>query len=75
MPERKRSKDGTRETEEMFDELGEPGVAGRKGGDLARRKGVEDEEKRAYERPAGATRVTKSEEREGGETDEDKDAG
>lgn len=75
MADRKRSRDGTRDTDEILTETEGPGLAGRAGGELARRKGAEDEEKRVTERPAGATRVTKSEETPGGETDEDKDAG
>ncbi len=64
MAERMRSKDGKRETEEMLGETGDPALAGRAGGDLARRIGTEDEKKRAFERPAGATRVTKEDEGE-----------
>ncbi|OSP53420.1 hypothetical protein [Pseudoruegeria sp. SK021] len=37
---------------------------GREGGRLAREIGTRDELKRATERPAGATRVTKSDEKE-----------
>ena len=36
---------------------------GSAGGNLARDKGREDERKRAFERPAGATRVRKSDEK------------
>lgn len=35
---------------------------GRSGGNMAREVGTRDELKRAFERPAGATRVTKSKE-------------
>ncbi|MGR3759701.1 hypothetical protein ACUXV3_06150 [Roseobacteraceae bacterium NS-SX3] len=66
MAERKRSKDGHRESEDI---LGEPGTVshgGRTGGRLPREVGSADEEKRAKERPAGATRVTKSNEQEEG---------
>lgn len=47
--------------------LGEPGPtggAGRSGGGLARNVGTRDEEKRAFERPAGKTRVRKSDEKD-----------
>ena len=37
---------------------------GREGGRLARKIGTKDELKRAQERPAGVTRVTKSDEQE-----------
>ncbi|MGP6087397.1 hypothetical protein [Antarctobacter jejuensis] len=67
MPERKRSKDGVRETEAIMGERGTVDQAGRTGGRLSRRVGSRDELKRAYERPAGATRVTKSMEEEGGD--------
>lgn len=60
MPERKRSKDGVRETEQF--ENPEGGSPGRAGGNLARNIGTKDELKRATEQPAGVTRVTKSEE-------------
>ncbi len=64
MAERLRSKDGKRETEEVLGEKGDPGLGGRSGGDLARRIGARDEEKRAFERPAGVTRVRKADESE-----------
>ena len=47
--------------------LGAPGTVGgqgREGGRLARDIGTRDELKRATERPGGATRVTKKDERE-----------
>jgi hypothetical protein len=65
MADRKRSHDGVKETEQMFGEADRIGQKGRAGGRLAREIGTEDEKKRAYERPAGATRVTKSDEEEG----------
>ena len=57
------------ESEEQNDDLslGEPGPVGgqgRAGGRLARDIGTEDELKRAFERPAGKTRVTKTDEKE-----------
>ncbi|MDC0737843.1 hypothetical protein N6L24_06110 [Cognatishimia sp. SS12] len=66
MAERHRSKDGRKETEEILGAEGKISHQGRTGGTLARDVGTEDELKRAEERPAGATRVTKSKEREGG---------
>lgn len=55
------------ETLETKDYLGEPGTpsgAGAAEGELARKKGSKDEMKRAQNRPAGATRVRKSDEAE-----------
>lgn len=60
MAERHRSKDGRRETEEVFGKPDDIDQKGRTGGRLSRNVGTEDEEKRSTERPAGATRVTKS---------------
>ena len=64
MAERKRSKDGTRETDEVLGdtETGTPEQGGRSGGSLSRAIGSEDEQKRAGERPAGTTRVRKADE-------------
>jgi hypothetical protein len=42
--------------------------SGRDGGRLARDIGTQDELKRATERPAGATRVSKSDEKEKGDS-------
>ncbi len=58
MAERKRSHDGHRETEEILGARGSVDQAGREGGRMAREVGSLDEEKRATERPAGATRIT-----------------
>lgn len=63
MPERKRSKDGTRETD-SFTGVDAGGSPGRAGGDLARDIGSKDELKRSQEDPAGVTRVRKSDEQE-----------
>jgi hypothetical protein len=63
MVERNRSKDGKREAQEIAEQA-EVGHQGRAGGRLARQIGTEDELKRAFERPAGATRVTKSDEKD-----------
>ena len=69
MAERHRSKDGRRETEDLFGEAADVAQQGRAGGRLARAVGTKDEQKRSNERPAGATRVTKSMEDEEGDTD------
>lgn len=66
MAERYRSKDGKKETDEVLGAEGEVSQQGRIGGRLPRDIGTEDEEKRAYERPAGTTRVTKSKEEDDG---------
>ena len=60
MPERHKSKDGRRETEEILGDDSEVSQQGRAGGRIAKVVGTKDEEKRAYERPAGMTRATKS---------------
>ena len=62
MSERKRSSDGSRDTEKILGEAAGISQQGRAGGDLARKVGTRDEEKRAKERPAGATRVKKQDE-------------
>lgn len=59
MAERQRSKDGRRETEDLFGDTAGIDQQGRSGGRLARAIGSKDEQKRSTERPAGATRVTK----------------
>ena len=61
MAERARSKDGTRETEEILGARGEVDQQGRGGGDVAREVATRDELKRAYDRPAGTTGPTKEE--------------
>ncbi|WP_439523783.1 hypothetical protein [Marivita sp.] len=60
MAERHKSKDGRRETEEILGDKSDVAQQGRSGGRLARTVGTKDEMKRTEERPAGATRVTKS---------------
>ncbi|MGR3496931.1 hypothetical protein [Citreimonas sp.] len=62
MAERHRSKDGSRDTDRVMGERGSVSQEGRAGGALPRKKGTKDEMKRATERPAGATRVTKGDE-------------
>ena len=69
MAERHRSKDGRRETEEVFGDTADIDQAGRTGGRLSRNIGSKDELKRSTERPAGATRVTKDLEQEDGDND------
>lgn len=64
MAERHRSKDGHRETDEVLGDQSDIGQQGRSGGRLARTVGTKDEVKCADERPAGATRVTKSMEKD-----------
>lgn len=60
MAERKRSRDGHRETEDILGEKTEDMAGapegGRKGGQLQRKIGTRDEEKRHDETSAGATR-------------------
>lgn len=65
MADRKRSQDGRKETEEVLGARGMVSQQGRSGGNLQRDIASEDELKRAVERPAGKTRVTKSKEEEG----------
>lgn len=64
MAERKRSTDMTRDSERILGKTGKVSHGGREGGAPARSVASKDELKRAYERPAGKTRVTKSIERE-----------
>lgn len=60
MAERARSKDGRRETEEILggkpEKLDETAQEGSKGGNLQRKVGTRDEEKRVDETSAGKTR-------------------
>jgi hypothetical protein len=65
MTDAKESDAGSEEESEDLS-LGEPGAVGgqgRAGGRLAREIGTEDELKRAFERPAGKTRVTRTDEK------------
>ncbi len=50
--------------ESLGEEDGPPPEGGRSGGDLARKIATRDEKKRAFERPAGATRVRKADEKD-----------
>ena len=67
MAERKRSKDGTSETEQYVDDsVSTPGASGRDGGELERKVGTRAEEN-AAKHGEGVERVTKADERgEGG---------
>ena len=64
MPHRHRSHDGHRETEDLPGAKGPVSQQGRSGQGPARDVGTRDEEKRATERPAGATRVRKADKEE-----------
>ncbi|WP_339952319.1 hypothetical protein [uncultured Albimonas sp.] len=57
MAERQRSRRGGRDTDAILGKDGAPTQGGRGGGDLARDIGTRDHLKRAFERPAGATRA------------------
>lgn len=62
MPERIRSKDGTRETEAFTSDADTPSQQGRAQGGLERRVGTRDELRDA-EQGEGTTRVTKGDEK------------
>ncbi|MBF9029930.1 hypothetical protein HKCCE3408_05960 [Rhodobacterales bacterium HKCCE3408] len=62
MAERHRSKDGVKETDDFVPDEATPGQQGRAQGNLERKVGTRDEEKRA-EKGGGRTRVTKSDEK------------
>ncbi|CTQ50658.1 hypothetical protein [Jannaschia donghaensis] len=66
MAERKRSNDGTRETDQFIEDMPEtPDQQGRSGGQIARDVGTADSLARATEQGVkGVTRVTKSKQRE-----------
>jgi hypothetical protein len=66
MAKRVQSHDGHRDTDDLLGAEGEISQSGREGGRLARDIGTQDELKRASERPGGATRVKKADEKEGG---------
>jgi hypothetical protein len=65
MADRRRSKDGSRDTEKVLGDTKTPAPAdqGRAGGNLQRKVGTRDEEKQARERPT-TTRVRKDDERD-----------
>ncbi len=62
MAERRRSKDGERETEAYLGEAGTPSQQGRAGGNLERNVGTRAEEETA-KHGEGITRVTKADEK------------
>lgn len=66
MAERARSKDGSRDTDDVLGARGEVSQQGRTGGDVAREVGTRDELKRAGSRPAGTTGETKEQSRPDG---------
>ena len=67
MTERKRSRDGVRETEWFTEGPETPGQQGREGtGSLPREIGTREEKRRAGKVDAGVTRVRKSDERKSG---------
>lgn len=68
MAERLRSKDGKRETQEIFgvDGAETPSNQGSSGGNMARQVASRDEVKRAVARPAGKTRVKGTDKRHEG---------
>ena len=63
-PESRGERERRRDLETELTAKGTVSHGGRDGGRLAREIGTEDELKRAKERPAGATRVTKANEQE-----------
>lgn len=66
MADRYRSQDGHSETADYVDEAAEIDQQGRIGGKLARKVGSRDDVKQATEDPAGNTRVTGADKRDGG---------
>lgn len=68
MAERKRSTDGKSETAEILgmDSAPTPEGQGSSGGNMARKIARRDEEKRATDRPGGATRVEGADKRHEG---------
>ena len=72
MADRKRSTDGSRETEEVLGEKPEnleeaPSEGGRAGGELARKIGTRDEKKRHDDTSAGTTRETDQDKNDSGD--------
>ena len=66
MAKQVQSPDGHRDTDDILGVVGSVSQSGREGGRLARDIGTQGELKRASERPAGATRVKKADEKKGG---------
>ncbi|MDF1727120.1 MAG: hypothetical protein P1U53_05145 [Sulfitobacter sp.] len=67
MAERHRSKDGSKDSEKIIGDDTPISHQGRADGDLQRDVATQDEEKRALEKPAGATRVKGEDKRNHGE--------
>ena len=63
MAERKKSKDGKRETDAYLDDTDTPSQQGRAQGNLERKVGTRDTLKRARQDRPGTTRVRKSDEK------------
>ncbi|RVV98769.1 hypothetical protein EKE94_07670 [Mesobaculum littorinae] len=64
MADRIRSQDHSRDTDKLLSDADAPEQGGRSGGELERQVGTRDEAKRAEKgEQAGATRVTKSDEK------------
>ncbi len=72
MADRKRSHDGKQETKDYLGDAPTPGQQGRADGQLQRRVGTRDEEKRAEQDNPGITRVRKADEIATGNQREDK---
>ena len=66
MAKRVQSDDEYRDSDDILGAEGAISQSGRDGGRLARDIGTKDELKRAGERPAGATRIKKADEKDGG---------
>lgn len=66
MAKRVQSDDEYRDSDDILGGEGTISQSGRDGGRLARDIGTKDELKRAGERPAGATRIKKADEKDGG---------
>lgn len=64
MADRHRSQDMKKDTDRVLGDTDTPAQQGREGGTLQRNIATQDDLKRATERPAGKTCVTKSVERE-----------
>lgn len=69
MTDRKRSKDGVRETDKYVDSENSPAQQGRKGGNIQRDVATQAELATAESGDEGITRVTGQDKRRNGETD------
>lgn len=70
MAERHRSQDGQRDTKDILKNQEPVSQQGRSDGELSRKIGTRDEEKRAISKPAGKTRVRGADKRDNDETEE-----